>query len=89
MESVLELPDGAIRLGATDRDPNSAFSFGESSWGVQFHPEFCAAVMSKYIEQRRDLLRDEDVDVDERLREVEECPDGTALLRRFARLIRR
>jgi GMP synthase (glutamine-hydrolysing) len=87
VESVLELPDGAIRLGATDRDPNSAFSIGASAWGVQFHPEFCATVMSGYIEERRDLLRDEGVDVDERLREVVDCPDGPALLRRFAELI--
>lgn len=86
-ESVLELPDGAIRLGSTQGDPNSVFSFGASSWGIQLHPEFCARVMSRYIEERRDLLHDEGIDVEEKLREVTDCPDGTALLRRFAELI--
>lgn len=88
VESVLELPAGAVRLGSTEGDPNSAFSFGVTSWGVQFHPEFCTTVMSGYIEERRDLLRDEGVDVDARLAEVADCPNGTTLLRRFSELIR-
>ena len=88
VESVLELPSGAMRLGASEGDPNAVFSFGAASWGVQFHPEFCADVMSGYIQERRDLLRAEGIDADERLGGVQDCPDGTALLRRFAELIR-
>jgi GMP synthase (glutamine-hydrolysing) len=87
-ESVLNLPEGAVRLSVTDGDPNSAFCFGEVAWGVQFHPEFCAAVMSEYIMERREVLCDEGIAVDERLQDVMECPDGTALLRRFSQLLR-
>jgi GMP synthase (glutamine-hydrolysing) len=88
LESVLELPADAVRLGASDEDPNAAFSFGSTAWGVQFHPEFDADVMRGYIEERRGQLCVEGIDADERLGRVEECPDGTELLSRFARLLR-
>ncbi len=86
-EVVLELPDGAIRLGSTDGDPNTAFSLGNAAWGVQFHPEFDAHVMRRYIEERRQLLSAENIDADARLAAVEECPEAERLLRRFAELV--
>lgn len=86
-EAVLELPKPAIRLGSSKADPNSAFSFGASTWGVQFHPEFDAHAMRRYIEERRELLVAEGIDAEERLGGVEESPDGTAVLRRFRKLL--
>ncbi len=86
-EAVLELPDAAVWLGSSKGDPNTAFSCGTASWGVQFHPEFDAHVMRRYIEERRELLIAEDIDADNRLATVEECPDGATLLRRFAELL--
>ena len=86
-EAVLELPDAATRLGSSRRDPNAAFSFGTAAWGVQFHPEFDAYVMKRYIEERRRLLIAENIDADVQLGAVEECPDGETLLRRFAELL--
>jgi GMP synthase (glutamine-hydrolysing) len=86
-ESVLELPDTAVRLGSSEGDPNTAFSVGSAAWGVQFHPEFDAYAMRRYIEERRSLLTAEDIDADVQLAAVEECPDGPALLRRFAGLL--
>ena len=88
-EAVLELPDAAVRLGSTRRDPNAAFSFGTAAWGVQFHPEFDAHVMKRYIEERRELLVAEGIDVDDRLGAVEECPDAAAVLRRFCEVLNR
>jgi len=88
LEAVLELPDSAIRLGSSEGDPNAAFAYGPSAWGVQFHPEFDAYVMKRYIEERRELLVAENIDADARLAAVEECPDGSALLRRFRELSR-
>ncbi len=87
-EAVLELPDAATLLGSSRRDPNAAFSFGTAAWGVQFHPEFDAYVMKRYIEERRRLLIAENIDADVQLGAVEECPDGETLLRRFAELLR-
>jgi GMP synthase (glutamine-hydrolysing) len=83
-EVVLELPDAAVRLGSSDGDPNTAFSFGTAAWGVQFHPEFDVYVMKSYIEERRSLLLAENINPDIRLDAVEECPGGARLLRRFA-----
>jgi GMP synthase (glutamine-hydrolysing) len=88
LESVLELPGDAVRLGASDGDPNAVFSIGSTAWGVQFHPEFDADVMRGYIEERREQLCAEGIDADERLDQVAECPDGTKLLGRFTRLLR-
>jgi len=86
-EAVLELPDAAVRLGSSAGDPNAAFSFGPATWGVQFHPEFDAYVMRRYIEERRSLLSAENIDADDRLAAVEDCPDAATLLRRFAELL--
>jgi GMP synthase (glutamine-hydrolysing) len=82
-EAVLELPDAAVRLGSSEADMNSAFRFGTSAWGVQFHPEFDAHLMRRYIEERRELLVAENIDVDDRLSTLEECPEAAAVLRRF------
>ncbi len=86
-ETVLELPKPAVRLASSKADPNSAFSFGTAAWGVQFHPEFDTHVMKRYIEERRELLVAEDIDADARLSEIEESPDGKAVLRRFRKLL--
>jgi len=88
-EAVLELPDGAVRLGSSQRDPNTAFRVGNAAWGVQFHPEFDAHVMKRYLEERRELLVAEEFDVDAQLGAVEECPDATGVLRRFRELLNR
>jgi GMP synthase (glutamine-hydrolysing) len=88
VESVLELPTAGVRLAASDGDPNCAFFVGPAAWGVQFHPEFDAHLMRGYIEERRALLRAENLDADALLNSVTECPDGTALLRRFSELVK-
>ncbi|MDO4643922.1 MAG: gamma-glutamyl-gamma-aminobutyrate hydrolase family protein [Cardiobacteriaceae bacterium] len=33
------LPDGAVKLAASDAFPNQAFSIGKNAYGFQFHPE--------------------------------------------------
>ncbi len=86
-EVILELPDAAARLGSSQGDPNTACRFGTAAWGVQFHPEFDAYVMRRYIEERRSLLLAENIDADVQLAAVEECPDGARLLRRFAKTL--
>lgn len=85
-ESVLELPPGARRLARTAGDPNHALHFGGRCWGVQFHPEFDAAIMRSYIEARAEQLESEGLDADGLLAGVVETPVGPALLRRFARI---
>lgn len=87
VESVLELPPGAVRLGTSAADPNHAFSFGRRAWGVQFHPEFDHRMMRGYLEQRAHLLRDEGLDAAALIAGVRESPHGTSLLRRFREIV--
>jgi GMP synthase (glutamine-hydrolysing) len=88
VESVLALPDGAVRLAESDLDPVQAFAVGERAWGVQFHPEFDAPIVRAYLEARRDKVRGEGRDPEALLGQIRETPGGPRLLRRFAELIR-
>jgi GMP synthase (glutamine-hydrolysing) len=95
VESVLSLPAGVRRLAGTARDPNAAFAVaprpGETAraWGVQFHPEFDADVMTGYLAERREILGAEGFDPDALLAAVRESPEGACLLRRFGALVTR
>jgi GMP synthase (glutamine-hydrolysing) len=88
VESVLELPPAARLLGASDADPHHVIAVGECAWGVQFHPEFDADVMRGYLLARADVLAAEGLDSQALLARVRPSPDGTALLRRFAGIVR-
>ena len=88
VESVLELPEGAVRLGSNDADENHAFSYGANAWGVQFHPEFDADVMRGYVAARAEILRDEGLDPDALVAATRDSDHGTAVLRRFAEIAR-
>ncbi len=88
VESVLEPPPAARLLASSAGDPTHAFAFGRAAWGVQFHPEFDAQVIRAYLEERRETIRDEGIDVDALLRGTSDSPDGDAVLRRFAELLR-
>jgi len=42
------LPDGAVRLAEGDTFENQAFRYGDSAFGVQFHPEVTHAMMNRW-----------------------------------------
>ncbi len=86
VESVLELPAGAIRLASNRNDPNCAFSLGDHAWGVQWHPEFDAQVMCAYLEGRREILIEEGFDPDALIGKTGDSPHGPTLLRRFGEI---
>jgi len=83
VDSVVELPPDARVIGATTLEPAAAVRFGPRAWGVQFHPELDAAVMSQYIEARRPALLAEGFDVDTAERSVQEAPAAAAIIERF------
>lgn len=87
VESVLSLPTGARRLAENSFDPNHVVAFGDRAWGVQFHPEFDGDVMRGYLDERREVLEREGLDPEDLSRRVRECPESTALLRRFGALV--
>ncbi len=87
VESVLVPPDGAVVLGETDIEPNAALRFGPRQWGVQFHPEFDADIMRRYVEARREIIRGEGSDPEAMIAAATETPESTSILNRFATLV--
>lgn len=86
-QSVLRLPEHAIRLLSNDHDPNHAFRIGACAWGVQFHPEFTETIMRGYIERRRDVLLEQSCDINALLAHTTATPDARALLTRFGQWV--
>ncbi|MDG5498575.1 glutamine amidotransferase [Marinobacter sp. BGYM27] len=87
MQSVLALPDGAELLAYSDHEPHQAFRYGDCAWGLQFHPEFSARIMTAYIQRLTDILNNENVDSAPLLAEVDATPDAHSLLGRFSMLV--
>jgi len=89
LEAVLEPPPGACVIATAAHDPFHSLYFGGRSWGIQFHPEFDAAIMRAYLTARADLLSSEGRDVDALLADLDPEHDGPAVLARFAELASR
>jgi len=85
-QSVLRLPPGARRLAHSERDEAEAFVVGETAWGVQFHPEFDAAVVKAYIAYAAATLRAEGQDPDRLAADAHDTPFGPMILRRFLQI---
>ena len=83
-QRVMCLPDGAVLLATTARDPCHAFRYGTCAWGVQFHPEFSADVTRAYVRyyQQQDKL-----DAEQITAPVTDTPVASAVLRRFAEYV--
>jgi GMP synthase (glutamine-hydrolysing) len=88
LETVLRLPEGARALARSALDDNHAFRVGACAWGVQFHPEFDADIMRRYIEARREPIVEEGLDADGIRAAVDETPTSAGLLTRFGELVR-
>ncbi|MDX2428397.1 MAG: glutamine amidotransferase [Xanthomonadales bacterium] len=87
-EAVLEMPPGAQRLATSPLDDNFAIRFAENAWGVQFHPEFSAPVVSDYIRYRTDALREEGLNPEQLMANVTETEEAASVLRKFVKLLR-
>lgn len=87
LESVLRAPRGAQVLARTALDPRAALRYGPRQWGTQFHPEFDAEILRRYVEARREILTAEGRDPDAMLGAIAETPDLARVLERFAALV--
>ncbi|MEO8160930.1 MAG: glutamine amidotransferase [Arenimonas sp.] len=88
-QSVLKLPPQAELLASSALDACQAFRWGESVWGVQFHPEFSTALMRSYILARREALVEEGTCHRSLLESVRPAPQARRVLDRFVRHARR
>src|SRR5690606_35171835 len=82
-QTVLQLPAGAVVLAANTFELHHAVRFGPRAWGVQYHPEFTAPIMAKYLELRSDALAREGLDVARLRNEVRPTPQAQSLMQRF------
>lgn len=88
-QSVLRLPEGAVRLASNEFDHNHGFRLGDRTWGLQFHPEFSRAITKVYIEDRQKEILSEGLDPNQLLADLVETPDSASLICRFAEIVER
>lgn len=86
-QTVVRLPRDAALLATNPYEPHHAFRLGPCAWGVQFHPEYDAGIMSSYIEEQADELESAGRNVSELLRGVVETPIAAETIKNFARLV--
>lgn len=88
-QTVLQLPEGAVRLGRNAFENTHIMRIGPCAWGVQFHPEYSRDIMISYVEQQREQLDEGRRDVEEILARVKETPESASLLYRFGQFFRK
>jgi GMP synthase (glutamine-hydrolysing) len=86
-QSVIELPPGARLLATNSMDANHAFGIGHCAWGVQFHPEFDADIVRRYIEILWDHLQSKGLQPEELMKKCFDTPFGEAFLKRFGKIV--
>lgn len=85
MQTITRLPEGAVKLARSEKDECHAFRWGDSVWGVQFHPEFSTAMMRGYITARHEKLLHEGIHPPTVHRTVTAAPHARSVLRKFVR----
>jgi GMP synthase (glutamine-hydrolysing) len=85
VDTVTKLPPGAEVLATTALDRAAAFRVGPRVHGVQFHPEFDADIMRRYLAARAHLVRQEGGDPDALRAHVHGGTRGRDILHNFAR----
>lgn len=86
-QSVIQLPPGATLLASTSLDPNHAFAIGDCYWGVQFHPEFDADIMKRYIGILRNHLQAKGLPPDKLIENCFDTRFGEKFLKRFGEIV--
>jgi GMP synthase (glutamine-hydrolysing) len=85
LESVIELPASAQRLGSSELDENLIARFSETAWGVQYHPEFSADVTREYIRIRSQAIEEEGINSAALRSAVRDTDQAASILPTFAR----
>ncbi len=83
LQTVTRLPEGATVLAASAHDPHQIVRYGPHAVSTQFHPEFTAPIARSLIRHREAVLQAEGIDAQRLHDEVQESPQGAAILTRF------
>jgi GMP synthase (glutamine-hydrolysing) len=85
-QTVLSLPQRAVRLAGNAFETNHAFRYGRCAWGVQFHPEYNIDIMKSYILNQAADLKAAGRNPEEILTTVKETPESAEILKKFSQL---
>jgi GMP synthase (glutamine-hydrolysing) len=83
-QTILQPPKQAVILAHNHHEPYHAMRIGSCAWGVQFHPEFDAAIMRSYIEHQKEKLESLSLQPQLYLDTIQETPIANQLLKQFA-----
>ncbi|MCK5148148.1 glutamine amidotransferase [bacterium] len=86
-QSILSLPDGAVRLAYNDHEEFHALRYGKNAWSFQFHPEWNDHIMKDVIAVNRETLAQAGQDADFLLSMVENTDPAGAIMEHFAALV--
>jgi GMP synthase (glutamine-hydrolysing) len=86
VQSVIELPEDSTVLASSNLEPYQAVRFAENVWGLQFHPEFDATLMSKIIRNKAATGKFQ-IDADLIISELKETENSFSILQKFGQII--
>jgi GMP synthase (glutamine-hydrolysing) len=85
-QTVLKLPETAVKIAENDFEPNHAFRIGDSAWGVQFHPEYDERIMASDTMNMAGTIEKSGLVLSEILENIKSTPIALEILRRFGEL---
>jgi GMP synthase (glutamine-hydrolysing) len=92
-EDTFDLPEGATLLMESEHVRNQAFRFGDSAWGLQFHPEVTGSVIEGWLSVAGDTATKwgktpDQIRAEGRLYLHDEEKRAREMIRRFAGAVR-
>ena len=86
-QTIMELPVNSLRLAENPLEAHHAFRLGDKAWGVQFHPEFSAEIMSAYVSEQTAALLKQGYDVAALQSAICRTDAANALIKRFVVIV--
>ena len=86
-QTVITLPQKALKLAENQFEAHHAFRLGNNAWGVQFHPEFSADIMTTYINEQAVSLLQNGHDISDLKAAVDNTDSASELLKRFITIV--
>lgn len=86
-QTIVRLPENAVRIAKNSFEPIHAFRIGPAAWGVQFHPEYDERIMAAYAENMETALKESGQILSGVLNRIAPTPTAFEILKRFGKLV--
>jgi len=86
-QTIVKLPENAVRIAENDFEPNHAFRIGPTAWGVQFHPEYDDTIMTAYAKNMEATVYASGLILSKILEKISPTPISLEILKRFGKLM--